>query len=299
MFLLVIMVTDTLKQWVTWDLEDEFLLCEASALFLQAQKTQLDITTSSQATKYHTPQKEIPCNYKILSLRYLCCVKMGNFPSVRWHLLCWVIWWLIKWDRELLMLPLFRGPSRHHLGEQPSPTLIYCHSSRDKVFHTTSWVRDWEYSARPDASDQVWSNLECPVCNFVAIHWKGWVWWCLFEGGSSCTLQNWLSAVATAGLMSRRQGWGDVGPVDWHHSDYSQLHQSCEAVAPPENIERLLPCDALASSSMSDSRLLLGDLQDHSNESGQAHRQCQRQRKGGRWKSLFLLHPKSVALPSE
>ena len=248
------------------------------------------------STKWNTMQLQ---NF-ILVLSVLC--KDGQFSQCQMtsSLLGYVVVdQMTLGDRELLMLPLFRGPSRHHLGEQPSPTLIYCHSSRDKVFHTTSWVRDWGYSAGPDASDQVWSNLECPVCNFVAIHWKGWVWRCLFEGGSSCTLQNWLSAVATAGSMSRRQGWGDVGPVDWHHRDYSQLHQSCEAVAPPENIERLLPCDALASSSMSDSRLLLGDLQDHSNESGQAHRQCQRQRKGGRWKSLFLLNPKYVALPSE
>jgi hypothetical protein len=41
-------------------------------------------------------------------------------------------------DGELLMLPLFHGPSRHHLGEQPSPMLIYRRSSHDKVFHATS-----------------------------------------------------------------------------------------------------------------------------------------------------------------
>ena len=32
---IMIIVTNTLKQFITWDLKDEFLLCEASALFLQ------------------------------------------------------------------------------------------------------------------------------------------------------------------------------------------------------------------------------------------------------------------------
>ena len=43
MFLLVITVTDTLKQFVTWDLKDKFLLCEASALFLQVLLTSFDL----------------------------------------------------------------------------------------------------------------------------------------------------------------------------------------------------------------------------------------------------------------
>jgi len=39
------MVTNTLKKFITWDLKDKFLLCEALALFLQVKKIILNSYT--------------------------------------------------------------------------------------------------------------------------------------------------------------------------------------------------------------------------------------------------------------